>query len=167
MAALDLVPRLNRPTIDRAMHFFANLATLISNLSYSNLKLARTLEENSRAAAERAKLESQLRQAQKLESIGTLAGGIAHDFNNILTAQLGFTNLALEEAGGNAELRYSLEQAVKAGRRATQLVKQILRFSRRSHREMEPTCVGPIINEALKLLRASLPQLYRNCQGCP
>lgn len=102
-------------------------------------------------------LEGQYRQAQKMEAIGTLAGGIAHDFNNILTAILGFTDIALMDPTLSDRLRNHLGQVYKAGERARDLVQQILTFSRQSDEKPRPIRVSPIVKEALKLLRASLP----------
>jgi signal transduction histidine kinase len=107
--------------------------------------------------SERKRLEAQLRQAQKMEAIGTLAGGIAHDFNNILTAILGYTELALDDlAPEHAAWRY-LGEVRKAGVRAKTLVQQILTFSRRTEQPRRPVALALLIEEALALLRASLP----------
>jgi CheY-like chemotaxis protein len=93
-----------------------------------------------------------------MEAIGTLAGGIAHDFNNILSAIMGYTELAEVHALEGTELRKHLLQVLKATRRAKDLVSHILAFSRHGDaQEIRPVAVAPIIKEALKLMRASLP----------
>jgi two-component system cell cycle sensor histidine kinase/response regulator CckA len=106
---------------------------------------------------EKWQLERRLAQAQKMEAIGTLAGGIAHDFNNILSAILGYTELSLLDIPQDSALRSNLKQVLKAGGRAKELVQQILTYSRQREREMQPVKISLIVNEALKLLRASLP----------
>ena len=101
-------------------------------------------------------LARQLQQSQKMEAIGTLAGGIAHDFNNILTIILGYAQLALKKAQ-DAGQKKDINRLVSAGMRATELVKQILAFSRQTEIKRTPVSLLPIVKEALKLLRASLP----------
>ncbi|MBI5186849.1 MAG: response regulator [Nitrospinae bacterium] len=110
-----------------------------------------------RDITERKKLESQIRQKQKMEAIGALAGGIAHDFNNILTGIIGYTEIAMDELPEESQARGDLEQVFKAGQRAKDLVAHILAFSRQSEKEMKPIQFHLILKEALKLLRASLP----------
>ncbi len=102
-------------------------------------------------------LESQLRQAQKMEAIGTLAGGIAHDFNNILTPIVGYANLLRLQVEPDSQLHKGLSTILYAAKRATELVKQILAFSRRHEQEMAPLSIQPIVKEVLKLLRSTLP----------
>ena len=109
-----------------------------------------------RDITEHKSLEQQLHQAYKMEAIGTLAGGIAHDFNNILSAVIGYAEMATRESDLGTVRRY-LDGIYQAGIRAGDLVKQILTFSRQSEEKRYPLRVGPIIKEAMKLLRASLP----------
>ncbi|MBA4393161.1 MAG: hypothetical protein C0407_06385, partial [Desulfobacca sp.] len=104
------------------------------------------------------KIQDQLQQSQKMEAIGTLAGGIAHDFNNILGAIIGYTQLTLYDLPEESPLLYNLEQVLKASDRAKDLITQILTFSRQSEHEKTPIQIVPVVKEALKLLRASLPK---------
>ncbi|MCE5242680.1 MAG: PAS domain S-box protein [Syntrophobacteraceae bacterium] len=113
---------------------------------------------NSRDITDRKMLEERLRQSQKMEAVGTLAGGIAHDFNNILAAIIGYTELSLLPNQPANAVRNCLEQVLKAAFRARDVVKQILVFTRaRDEEGLQPLRVGPIVEEGLKLLRASLP----------
>jgi len=102
-------------------------------------------------------MEQQLRQAQKVQAIGTLAGGIAHDFNNILFPIIIDSDMALREVAPDSPLREKLDRIHRASLRASELVRQILSFSRQ--REIKPGTIDlhPIIAETLKFLRASLP----------
>lgn len=106
---------------------------------------------------ERVTLESQLRQSQRMEAIGTLAGGIAHDFNNILTSVIGFTQLALDDVEKGTSLEDNLQEVYTAGNRAKDLVKQILTFTRQTEEEIKPVYIHLIAKEVLKLLRSSIP----------
>jgi PAS domain S-box-containing protein len=106
---------------------------------------------------DRKKLEEQFRQAQKMEAIGTLAGGIAHDFNNILAAISGYTELSRLILKDNPEVRDHLGSVMQAASRATDLVKQILSFSRQQRLERRPIQLRPVVTECLELLRASIP----------
>src|SRR5208283_3345775 len=116
------------------------------------------ITERKRAEEEKAMLETQLLQAQKLEAIGTLAGGIAHDFNNILVPIIGYTELALSDMPHLNPLRHGLERILNAATRARDLVKQILAFGRAGKEQQQmPVEMSSIVKEALKLLSASLP----------
>lgn len=109
------------------------------------------------AEEERISLEEKLRQASKMEAIGTLAGGIAHDFNNILTAILGYADMVRDTLTPESQAGQDIEQVLKAGRRARELVRHILQFSRQSERDYGPLQIHLIVKEALKLLRAAIP----------
>jgi signal transduction histidine kinase/ActR/RegA family two-component response regulator len=118
---------------------------------------ARDVSERRRAEEERTRLEAQLRQAQKLETIGTLAGGIAHDFNNILAGVLGYVQLALLDLPKESPVRADIEEVQRAANRAADLARQILVFSRRSEQKLQPVLLTDVVEEALKLIRASVP----------
>ncbi len=94
-----------------------------------------------------------------MQALGTLAGGIAHDFNNILTAIVGNAHLALSDLSPAHPAEISLTEIAKAGTRATELVRRILMFSRQQETQRVVTPLQPVIEEALKLLRASLPAM--------
>ena len=121
------------------------------------LQIASDITDLKSLEEEKTQFEEKLRQAQKMEAIGTLAGGIAHDFNNILSAIIGYTELALLDAEIQSALYHDLQGVLQAGSRAKDLVKQILTFSRQVLRECKPIQIKPITKEVLKFLRASLP----------
>jgi PAS domain S-box-containing protein len=114
------------------------------------------ITERKNAEAERERLEQQLRQAQKLEAIGTLAGGIAHDFNNILSAILGYGELAQKGAPEGSAQRRHIDASLAAGQRAKSLVERILAFSRSGMGERVPVHVQSVVDEALDAVAASL-----------
>ena len=109
------------------------------------------------AEAAHAEIEAQLRESQKMQAIGTLAGGIAHDFNNIIAAILGNVALARDDLMPASPAQASLGEIHKAASRARDLVKQILAFSRRQHTDYQQVDLGPVVNEAAAMLRATLP----------
>jgi len=106
---------------------------------------------------ERHCLEKQLRQNHKMHALGALAGGIAHDFNNMLAAMLGYTELLMDEVQRESLAWHRLQRVLTAGERAKELVRQILTVSRQQEQERRPIQLRPLIDEVLKLLRASLP----------
>jgi PAS domain S-box-containing protein len=106
---------------------------------------------------EQIKIEGQLKQAQKMESIGTLAGGIAHDFNNILFPIVGHTEMLLEDISEDSPIRGNLNAIHTSSLRASELVKQILTFSRQESGELRLMKMQPVIKEVLKLVRSTIP----------
>ena len=110
------------------------------------------------AAERQQQLQAQLLQAQKLEAIGTLAGGVAHDFNNILAAIMGYAELVTDDVPNDSLARSNVEGILTASRRARGLVQQLLTFSRPRQEDRRPIHLHEVIEEALVLLRATLPK---------
>jgi len=153
MAALDCVPRFSRNDVKRAMSYYSRLSEILSTLSYSNMKLARTIEEHRRTERERDKLQSQLLQAQKMESVGRLAGGVAHDFNNMLGVILGHTELALLQADENHDLHSDLKEIQKAAKRSADITKQLLAFARKQTISPKQLDLNNTVESMLNMLR--------------
>ena len=118
---------------------------------------ARDLTARKKIETQRNVLESQLRESQKMQAVGTMAGGIAHDFNNILGAILGNVELAKQDAGDDSPALTSLFEIEKAGRRARDLVRQILTFSRNETPKRSPLHLGEVVHETARLLKVTLP----------
>jgi len=121
------------------------------------LYLLEDITARKEAEKEKARLEALLRQAQKMETLGTLAGGIAHDFNNILTPILGFTEMAMDDLSPGSLIYNNLSQVLKATNRAQRLVRQILTFSRHGEQERHPVIIQLVVHEALVLLKEMMP----------
>jgi PAS domain S-box-containing protein len=119
----------------------------------------REITDRKRAENERARLEAQLRQAQKMEAIGHLSGGIAHDFNNILTSVMGYLVLAEQRQAQykDAKLAEYLARAQRSSEKARDLIQQMLTFSRGQRGERRPLALAPVVKEAVKLLRSTFP----------
>jgi PAS domain S-box-containing protein len=133
------------PILDEAGHYTGALAMVTD------------VTEHKRSEANRALLENQLRQSQKMEAIGTLAGGIAHDFNNIVAAILGNAALAAQDLGEQHPAAAHLAQIRQAGERGRSLVQQIVAFSRQQPQERVVQPLRPLLEEAVRLLRSTLP----------
>jgi PAS domain S-box-containing protein len=119
--------------------------------------VARDITELKQAAQSRRQLEEKLRQAQKMESIGTLAGGIAHDFNNILFPMIGFAELLKDEVQADSPLQDYIDEILIGANRSRDLVQRILTFSRKGDQVIRPIRLHAVIGEALDLLRPTLP----------
>ncbi len=117
----------------------------------------REISERVAAEHQRRTLENQLRNAQKMEAVGTLAGGIAHDFNNVLSSILGSAALARDELGTEHPVQQRLAQIEGAGRRARELVRKILAFGRRQPQDLRRQALQPLVEETVALLRSTLP----------
>lgn len=105
----------------------------------------------------RKQMEAQLREAHKMQAMGTMAGGIAHDFNNILGAILGNVTLARQDVGSDAPVQVSLAEIEKAGKRGRDLVRQILTFSRNQTPQRHPIQLAEVARDAVRLLKVTLP----------
>lgn len=125
------------------------------------VKVAEDITEQRRTEELLRKLESHLRQAQKMEAIGELAGGVAHDFNSYLGAIIINAQLAQAACAAGAAASEHLDRIIAAGRQAAGLARQMLTFSRRDEQPRRPLLLGPVVEEALRLLRATLPAQVR------
>lgn len=156
---------------DRSVIWAEITVSLIRNLeNYPSMLLGVTRDITNRkhSEQEKSRLEVQLRQAKKMEAIGTLAGGIAHDFNNILSCIIGFTELGQDDAPKGSVLSENLQEIYAAGIRAKELVQQILTFARQTDDELKPFQMNIIVKEALKLIRSLLPttiQIEQNIES--
>jgi PAS domain S-box-containing protein len=133
----------------------------IAHLAYGGQEMScvfvRDIAERRRAEITRRTLEAELFHAQKMEAVGTLAGGIAHDFNNILAAIVGNAEMALIELPQGHPARQDIAEVQRAARRARELVQQILTFSRKQSPERRPVRTADVIDDVLRLLRATTP----------
>ncbi len=149
------IARIDNPQ-DELAHFicaFVDQGPLLAQrlaLQEKTLQLQRRNEEIQQ-------IEAQLRESQKMQAIGTMAGGIAHDFNNILGAILGNVELARQDVDIDSPAQVSLLEIDKAGRRARDLVRQILTFSRKEPPRREPVQLADIVHEVARLIRIELP----------
>ncbi len=138
--------------------FCANLECIVAEKGHGTPQQIRMVVSD---ITEQKNLENQLRQAQKMEAIGTLAGGIAHDFNNILAAMIGFTELALDDAQKGTVLEDNLQEILIGGKRAKLLVQQILTFSRKTPQKQVPFRLDALVQETARLIRSTLPANIR------
>jgi PAS domain S-box-containing protein len=162
------IPLLDENTCIGALNIYSKVSnifddeeiTLLSEISSEllfGIKNIRTHIEKQQMEQANTEIEKQLSQTQKMEAIGTLAGGIAHDFNNILSVIIGYSELAKDTRAPESDLLEYMDAVLQAGHRAKDLVDQILVFSRHAQVERIPLKPQPIVREALKMLRSSIP----------
>ncbi|HET9643365.1 MAG TPA: PAS domain S-box protein [Burkholderiaceae bacterium] len=162
----ERVPMVGRPVEITGMHadgreIPVEMAVSVAEVPEGTIFVGHVRDIRRRRApeAERAQLETQLRQAQKMEAIGQLTGGIAHDFNNILTSVIGYLVLGEERAQvlGDDRLQRHLAQAQLAAQRARDLIAQMLAFARRQHGQPRVLELVPLLQQTLGLLRPTMP----------
>lgn len=162
MGAIEERHRIVRP--DGVVRWVQGRTVAVKNEAGESYRIASILEDiTKRVDAEflQRSLEEQLRQAQKMDAIGTLAGGIAHDFNNVLAGILGSVELARMELPADHTAQQFLQSILVASNRARELVQQILTFSRRKESEKTLLRMQPIVSECVKLLRSTIPAMVR------
>ena len=149
-------------TIDRETKWIQTTGTTINwQGAPSILAFAVDVTSQKEAEADKERLEDQLRQAHKMEALGTLAGGIAHDFNNILAAIIGYSELALEDAQSGITSPEPIKKVIKAGNRAKELVTQILSFSRKLEPMLKPVNLNDVVVEAINIFTRTIPKMIK------
>ncbi|MCP3871991.1 MAG: response regulator [Desulfobacteraceae bacterium] len=162
--------RLNNSIIEnRQVSRNGKISDMVWTVSFHYDKDARVKHINSIAQdiTEQKKLKHRLQQAQKMEAIGNLAGGIAHDFNNLLFPIIGMSEMLLEDLPEDSLEYENAEEIYHAGKRAGDLVNQILAFSRQAEHKMTPVRVQNVLKEVLKLSRSTIPsniEIHENIQ---
>lgn len=136
-----------------------NIAGQLSTTAYQNVQQARFISERNRAEKEKEKLQTQLRQAEKMEAIGTLAGGIAHDFNNLLQAIIGSTQFILLDTKEDYPTYTKLQDILSVSERARELIQQLLLFSRKLETQKKKINLNRMIEQTKVLLERTIPKM--------
>lgn len=143
--------------LDNRNYHLTSMPVFNENGTVSKMTIFRDTTDYLNAVADKEKAQAQLLQSQKMEAIGNLAGGIAHDFNNILASVIGFTELALDDVEKETLIADNLQEVYLAGKRAKELVRQILLFARKADEQVKPVQVKMIVIEVLRFIRSSIP----------
>jgi len=149
---------------DGSLHWIAQKATVLRDQAGAPVRMvgvAMDIDDRKRAEEERERLDARVQQAQKLETLGTLAGGVAHDFNNLLQAILGNTSIIRLRADSSANIQNSLEQIEIACQRASELTNQLLAYAGKGRLVVEAVDLSQLAMEMSKLLESSLPHKPR------
>ena len=161
LAAFREVPTMSRNQFEHVAQALFVLASQLSTTAYQNIQQARFIAERKHAEQEKAQLEDQLRQSQKMEAIGRLAGGVAHDFNNLLQVITGYTDLAGDELEDGHPACESLREVGKAAESAAALVGQLLAFSRRQIMRPEDLDINEVVVGLMKMLERVIGEHIR------
>ena len=151
------IPVLDDTGAEKLIHWNHCILKDETGRSIATVSSGEDITERTQARKDRKTIEKRLQAAHKMESLGTLAGGIAHDFNNILSAIIGYTELAKMKLENNIDVASALDEVLRAGNRARNLVRQILAFSRQTDIVLGPVHMRSIVDEVLQLIRASFP----------
>ena len=136
-----------------------NIAGQLSTTAYHNVQQARFIFERKRAEKENEKLQTQLRQAEKMEAVGTLAGGIAHDFNNLLQAIISSTQFILLDVDKGSSMYPKLRDILSVSERARELIQQLLFFSRKLETQTKKVNLNRMIEQTMVLLERTIPKM--------
>jgi len=153
------VPAMSRQQFKQVADALFTLATQLSNIAYQNVQQARFITERKRAEEEQEKLQSQLLQAQKMESVGILAGGVAHDFNNLLQTMRGNIELLAASESLCPKSATRLKTVTKSMDRAAQLVRQLLLFSRKAGSSRVRVDLNQEVANVARMLERTIPKM--------
>jgi PAS domain S-box-containing protein len=153
MEAVREVPSMGKEQFEKIAQSLFTLAGQLSNMAFQNIQQARFISQAKEAEKEKQRLQDQLVQAQKLESVGRLAGGVAHDFNNMLQVILGYIELCLDAPKSGEKLKENLLQIQKAAMRSTDLVQQLLAFARKQIISPKVLDLNDVITNSIAMWR--------------
>ena len=153
------VPSMSQEHFKFVAQTLFTLAGQLSTTAYQNVQQARFITDRKRAEQEKEKLQTQLRQAEKMEAIGTLAGGIAHDFNNLLQAIISSTQFVLLDAEEESAIHSKLNEILSVSERARELIQQLLLFSRKLETKKKTMNLNRMIEQTMVLLERTIPKM--------